>query len=126
MNDPWTFTVPGQPISTNHAYKRASIRLGDGSISKRMVKTREAEIFQDGVGLIARAAKPSGWTPLRWIRVYYELFLGRDIDCDNIGKLPNDAIAAAIGVNDKIFLPCYGPKVIGDKNPRMVITISTE
>jgi Holliday junction resolvase RusA-like endonuclease len=45
------------------------------------------------------------------------------MDCDNVLKALNDAIAIGLGVNDKVFLPCVRSKEIGIKSPRVIVTV---
>lgn len=56
---------------------------------------------------LARQARPSGWHPPAEtiIIIEYRLHLGRHLDADNTMKLIDDGIAAALGVDDKWFLP---------------------
>jgi Holliday junction resolvase RusA-like endonuclease len=91
---------------------RGGIRKADG-----------VEAYQAGVTYIARTSKPSGWKPSAQIRVIFDFFLKRDADCDNLMKSLLDSVAIALGVNDKVFLPCARSKTVGSKNPRTVVTI---
>jgi len=116
----WKVTIPGQPPSSNHAYKVVRIKRGGGVPFHTLAKTAEATAYQQGVRLIVAAAKPSGWRPEGQIRLRYRLFLDRDIDCDNVSKILNDAIARALDVNDKIFLPCYEHKETGHRKDARV------
>ena len=108
----WSFTIQGQPLSWNHAYKRVTYkqRQADGSlrILNRMGKADGVEAYQDSIIYLAKAARPSGWThPEKTpIRIRYWFYTYPLIDTDNMKKLVNDAIAKAIGINDKWFLTC--------------------
>lgn len=108
----WSFTIPGQPLSWNHAYKRVTYRKKqpDGSVNviNRMGKADGVEEWQNGIIYLAKAARPSGWTHPKDtpIRIRYRFYTYPLIDTDNMKKLVNDAIAKAIGVNDKWFLTC--------------------
>jgi hypothetical protein len=102
----WSFTVPGQPPSGNHANK---IGLGYGRGGRyfpKIVKTDEAAAYQAGVALIVRTAKPSAWAwPGTYFEVRYRLFLTTPIDADNVIKVLNDGIFPALGVDDQWALP---------------------
>ena len=108
----WRFTIPGQPLSWNHAYKRVTYRKRreDGSMDviNRLGKVDGVEDWQNGIIQIAKTARPSGWTHPKDtpIRIRYSYYTNPLIDTDNMKKLVNDAIAKAIGVNDKWFLTC--------------------
>lgn len=108
----WRFVIPGQPLSWNHAYKRVSYRSRqpDGSLKtlNRMGKADGVEEWQNGIIQIAKTARPSGWThPENTnVRIRYRFYTNPFIDTDNMKKLINDAIAKALGINDKWFLTC--------------------
>jgi Holliday junction resolvase RusA-like endonuclease len=104
----WSFTVPGPIPSTNHSYR--PVMIGG---KPRIIKAAGVEHWQSGVALIVRSAKPKGWLPADQVRVIYDFKLNRRADCDNAMKALNDAIAAALGVNDDIFLPCARSKAMG-------------
>lgn len=85
--------------------------------------------YQTGVVLLTRSAMPARWRPAgEWIRLRYRFFLKRSIDCDNAMKAMNDAIAQAIGVDDRRFLPCVTSKGVNpkEKDPRVEVEISDE
>jgi len=120
----WDVWLPGQPVSWDAAYpigrmpvnrKSGPVYNADGSrkFIHRPVKSDDAKVYQEGVQIIVQTAKPSGWLPVEQVRVLVDLYLMEDIDCDNATKLLFDAAAKAIGCNDKLFVPCYAPKVIG-------------
>lgn len=99
-------------MSWNHAYKRVtySQRMPDGKLKtmNRMAKVDGVDAYQEAIILLAKVARPSGWehkknTP---IRIRYFFYTNPAIDTDNMKKLVNDAIAKAIGINDKWFLTC--------------------
>ncbi len=107
----WAFTLPGQPLSWNVAY-RIGWKTTDGRKHLAMFKTSEATRFQSDARLIISAAKPSKWKPAEQVRIYYRFYLKRDVDCDNVMKLLNDTIEKATGVDDKRYLPCVISKEI--------------
>jgi len=87
----------------------------------RLGKADGVEAYQTGVTYITKTAKPTGWVPGRQIRLRYQFYLNREVDCDNALKAINDAIALGLGVNDKIFLPCVTSKVIDKKAAPCVV-----
>jgi Holliday junction resolvase RusA-like endonuclease len=121
------FTVPGVPPSVNHSYRPIKVRNKDGSFSLRMAKNDVVLSYQVATAYLVRQARPSGWEPPEgYIRVRYQFFLRRSIDCDNAMKALNDAIAGALGVNDARFLPCVMSKSVNSKepNPRVEVEIA--
>ena len=107
--------IPGQPPSVNHMYERGY---------KKIRKTDGAEAYQAAATYIVRTTRPSGWRHTDgYIRLTYDLHLQRDMDCDNILKALNDAIAVGLDVNDKWFLPCVRSKEFGIKNPSVTVTV---
>jgi len=117
----------------NHSYKPVMLRkrsaAGASYTRIGMAKLSAVAAYQTDVMLLARSAKPSNWRPAGdWIRVRYRFFLRRSIDCDNAMKALNDALALAIGVDDKRFLPCVTSKSVQSKepNPRVEVEISDE
>jgi Holliday junction resolvase RusA-like endonuclease len=46
-------------------------------------------------------------------------------DADNLLKALNDAIAKALNVDDKVFLPCVRSKAVDgrEKDPRVIVEI---
>jgi Holliday junction resolvase RusA-like endonuclease len=134
----FSFRVPGQPPSWNTSYRmrKANVKdrfgqpvIGDDLRKKtvsRLFKTDEARSYQDGVQMIARTARPSGFAPKGQIVVAYTFMLKRDMDCDNIMKMLNDAIAKALGVNDSRFLPVVLGKGTGVQEPFVSVAIFDE
>ena len=132
--DHFTFTVPGQPMSWNRSYRQRVVTVRDkfGAVVHTakgkpvtrggIYKTEDAKVWQDGVRLIARTMKPTGFAPAEVI-VVYDFILARDIDCDNVKKMANDAIAEALGINDRHFYTADINKVTGSKDPHMVVTV---
>lgn len=127
MAEKWRFTVEGQPPSVNHLYKIAYRPRKNGrGMAPCLVKAENVETYQAGVTYIVRAARPSGWKPGRRIRIRYSYFLSRDADCDNLKKAMNDAIAAALGCNDKAFLATDVIKETVKHNPRVEVEVYNE
>lgn len=130
----FSFAVPGQPLSWNRSYRQKVITVKDkfgqvmfssaGKPKTRpaQYKTKDAEEYQKGVQLACQAAKPSGFSPEQVI-IAYDFVLARDIDCDNVMKMTNDAIGRALGLDDKHFFPVVRTKVHGSRLPEVVISI---
>lgn len=126
----WTLTIPGQAVSWNAMY-RIGIRtrpargasLTSGSYRK-IIKTKEAQAYEDTVTLLAKVAKPSGFVADGFIVIEYRIFLGKDIDCDNIFKAVHDGLAKALGVDDTWFLPRAMSKTAGLRPPERRIELT--
>ena len=89
-----------------------------------LAKTSVAMTYQVGAALITKTSRPSGWTPSRRVRMTYRMWFNREgRDASNAIKLLEDAIAEALGVNDKTFLPCVALKEVDKINPRVEIDI---
>jgi Holliday junction resolvase RusA-like endonuclease len=111
----------------NHLYRIAYRPRKNGKgLSPTLVKADNVETYQAGVTYIVRAARPSGWKPGRRIRLLYRYYLTRDADCDNLKKAMNDAIAAGLGVNDKVFLATDVLKETVKTDPRVEIEVVNE
>ncbi len=130
----FSFTVPGQPMSWNRSYGQRTVKVKDRfgqavlnaagrpKVRSMKFKTQEAAVYQDGVRLVAMAAKPRGFTPQQVI-VAYDFVLNRDIDCDNVMKMINDALARAINLDDRNFFPVVRSKFTGSKDPSVTVTV---
>lgn len=110
----WTVTLPGQPPSGNHANKIGRGYRRGGIAYPKLVKTPEAEAYQQGAAMLVRAARPSSWKPdgKSQIIVEYRFYLARDADCTNLIKVVEDAVFPALGLDDRIALPRAMSKVI--------------
>ena len=118
----WSAEIPGPPPSVNHSYHPVKTRGG----KLRFAKHKDVVDYQTAAMLIVRSACPSNWSaPPGYFRIHYSFYLRRDIDCDNAMKALNDAIAAALNVDDKRFLPCVKWKSASatEPNPRVVVEI---
>lgn len=134
MPSSFTFMIPGQPISWNRSYRTRTIGVKDKygqavlaasgrpKIRSAQYKTKDAEDYQQGVMLVAMAAKPSGFVPDQVI-VAYDFVLARDIDCDNVMKMINDALSRALRLDDRHFFPVVRSKITGSKNPSVTVTV---
>lgn len=130
----FSFAVPGQPMSWNRSYRQRVVTVKDrfgraltddrGRVRTRsgVFKTKEAELFQDQVRMIARLAKPTGFKPAAVI-VTYDFILARDIDCDNVMKMVNDALSRALDLDDRYFYPVVLSKTTGSKNPETLVSV---
>lgn len=133
-------SIEGQPPSVNHSYRpiRKPMRDSFGQpiysaegrqvVRMGLAKDKKVLDYQQLVVWRARQAKPSGWQHGGgWIRISYRFFLTRKMDCDNILKALNDALAMALGVDDFWFLPCVTSKTVNHKQPpRVEVTIEEE
>lgn len=120
----WRFVVPGQPPSMNHLYRPAIRRRRDGTTYMARYKATGVEDYQLVAYSMARRARPKNWEPkLHYVRIRYWFRLKRDIDCDNAMKALNDAVAMALGIDDRRFLPCVQDKWIGQHDPEVEIEI---
>ena len=121
-------TLPGPPVSVNHQFKIVVVpKKGGGGLVRRLGKADGVEAYQAGITYIAKAARPSGWEPANKIRLRYWFYLSHEIDCDNALKAINDAIAVALGVNDKGFLPCVQDKIVAKgTDPHVVVEVENE
>lgn len=114
----FTVVIFGQPPSVNHSYARS--KFG------KVYKVAGVESYQVAAAALVRLAKPTGWTATRRIEVEYQMWLDSPRrDASNALKALEDAIAAALGVNDSTFLPCVTLKEWDKLNPRVVVTIRT-
>ena len=121
----WPVTIPGQPPSVNHGYHIVRQFRRGGTPYRTIALTPEVANYKTYASLIVKSARPSGWKPGSSIRIQYRLFLGNRQDADNSLKFLNDAIAAALGVNDDIFLPCVISKsLVPAKEARVEVIIS--
>lgn len=130
----FSFAVPGQPLSWNRSYRQrvggVKDRFGQAVLSASgkpktrpmQYKTQEAIEYQTGVQLACQAAKPARFNPEQVI-IAYDFVLARDIDCDNVIKMTNDAIARALGLDDKHFFPVVRSKVTGSRTPEVLISV---
>ena len=122
MTTSFRFIMPGQPPTWNHMY-RWTTRKVNGRTVRIQVKTDEANLYQSQLTMIAKASRPSSFQPKGQIIVGYDMLLGRDLDADNVMKAVNDALAVALGVNDKQFLPVCLSKTSGRKSPELHIWV---
>lgn len=110
-------TVPGQPPSWNRSYRIVTVR--GRSV---LAKTKDAAKYQDDALLILRAAAKLP-AKIEQYYVFYEFFLARDIDTDNVLKMLNDSIARATGVDDRYFLPVVLRKEVGCEEPHITVLV---
>lgn len=118
----WSFEIEGEPPSWNHSYKQVVV-IKDGRPYRTLAKQPEVATYQTVVTLACKFRRPKGWAPTGQIRLYYDFYLRRDKDADNMLKGINDAIAVALNINDKMFLPCVRSKVVVKTDPKVVVEI---
>lgn len=121
----WTVTIPGQPPSGNHAYKIGRGYRRGGIAYPKIIKTAEAEAYQQGVALLVRTARPSFW---KWdggqLVVEYRFYLWDDADCTNLIKVIEDGIFPALGVDDTWALPrAMHKELVSKAEARVEVTI---
>jgi hypothetical protein len=123
-------SIPGQPVSVDHAYKTGQVWVTDRSGAQRQIRrpilTDEAKSWRRDVQLLVQNAKPSKWKAEGQIRVTLDLYLFRNIDSDNTLKLIFDGVAAGIGLNDRDFLVCVRSKVLGEREPHVELEIDSD
>ena len=121
----WTYEIDGQPPSVNNMYTQIILRRGVSAPVRAVKKDSKVAAYQVAATYMTKLAKPKGWKakPGQQIRVFLDFQLNRDIDCDNAMKALLDAIATALDVNDRVFLPCTRSKTIGNKEPKVIVEI---
>ena len=123
----WSFTIPGQPLSGNHAYKIGKGYRRGGISYPKIIKTAEAEAYQQGVALIVRSARPSGWYwgPGQMVVCEYQFYLWDDADCTNLIKVIEDGIFPALDINDSWALPrAMSKEIVKRGEERVEVTIT--
>lgn len=121
----WSFEIPGQPPSVNNMYTQIILRRGADAPFRSVKKDSKVAAYQVTATYITKISRPRGWTvaPGQQLRVYLDFQLARDADCDNLMKALLDAIAVALNVNDRTFLPCTRSKTTGSKDPKVTVEI---
>jgi len=121
----WTFEVMGQPPSVNNTYTQIILRRGSEAPHRSVKKDSNVAAYQVIATYMTKLSKPKGWTatPGQQIRIYLDFQLKRDADADNLMKALLDAIAVALNVNDRMFLPCTRSKTTGNKDPKVIVEI---
>lgn len=116
--------IPGQPPSGNHAYKIGRGFRRGGITYPKIIKTDVAEAYQQGVALLVRTARPSGWRPDGQVVVEYRFYLWDDADCTNLIKVIEDGIFPALGINDTFALPrAMSKELVPKSEARVEVTI---
>jgi len=121
----FTIVLPGQPPSGNHANKIGRGYRRGGIAYPKLVKTPQAEAYQQGAALIAKSARPSKWEPGPQVVMEYRFWLAREADCTNLIKVIEDGVCPALGFNDSRALPRAMSKQVGvpKNDARVEITI---
>ena len=106
-------------------YTQIILRRGVDAPFRSVKKDSAVAAYQVAATYIVKSSRPRGWTvaPGQQLRIYLDFQLKRDADCDNLMKALLDAIAIALNVNDRIFLPCTRSKTIGNKDPKVIVEI---
>ena len=121
----WTVTIPGQPVSGNHANKIGRGFRRGGIAYPKMVKTTEAAFYQQACAYIVRTARPSGWQQQGQVICEYRFWISRDADCTNMIKVIEDAIFPALGINDSWALPrAMSKEIVKKGQERVEVTIT--
>jgi Holliday junction resolvase RusA-like endonuclease len=115
-----TFSVPGLPPSSNHAYQHTA---GGG---KR--RTAEVIAWQTSVGqVVSNAALWGGWclAPKQPFTLTVALHAPRlyGFDCDNCLKITQDAIVQALGLDDRYIVALTVTKARAAA-PATVVTVT--
>lgn len=136
----WGVTIPGSPVSWDAAYRtgRMPVIRGKGipvldengaqRYIHRPILTDEARRWRDDCQLLMQAACPSRFKPVGRLRVRWKFYLTRIIDSDNLVKLPSDALAKAIGYDDKFFNHCVEDVILVEdpREARVEVIIDTD
>lgn len=117
------FTVPGDPISVNHAYEIVKIKTKGGYMRSTLKKVSGIENYQLIAAAMALRAKPADFAPVGQIRTRYWIRSKRWVDASNCIKIVEDGIAAGLKVNDKWFLPCVEENSKGHAEPHIEVEV---
>lgn len=111
----WRVTLPGTPPTLNKLYQPVWRSARGGRRYMGVGKNPVAKQYHDDCVMQLRVARPSSWRPApeTQIRLSFGLFLVRSIDADNVLKVLSDAVASAIDIDDRWFLPCVATKTEG-------------
>lgn len=121
---PWSFTLPGQPLSWNRSYRIVTATNKQGRTYPTIAMTPAAKAYKAAAIYIIKSARPSRWKPKGQVRITFRLHLKREVDCDNVMKLIHDAIEEATGVDDKYYLPTVAEKSTRwGKNAKVEVTV---
>lgn len=119
-------TLPLLP-TLNHAYKNAYGKTSGGKAFTRRVLTDDAQTAMATAGIIARnAARLAGWAAPDGARFALTLrfYFARDTrDGDNAIKLTQDALAQALGFNDKAIKEWHVYSAVDKASPRCEVEL---
>jgi Holliday junction resolvase RusA-like endonuclease len=109
-------------------YTQIILRRGADAPFRSVKKDSKVAAYQVAATYMTKTSRPRGWEPKpgQQLRIYLDFQLQRDADCDNLMKALLDAIAMALNVNDRVFLPCTRSKTIGSKDPKVTVEIDDE
>ncbi|MCC7017795.1 MAG: RusA family crossover junction endodeoxyribonuclease [Rhodospirillales bacterium] len=120
------FEIP-VPLSINRTYK-VGIKYKNKKPIPFMYLSAEAKAYKRGVTLLATAAaNHAGFTVAQTDRLAWSLDIyppNRRSDSDGGIKITKDAIASALGINDRCFEEDHTRRYEPDKlNPRAIVTV---
>lgn len=130
MNEPERFTIDGLPPSSNHAYDNAKRwgRRADGtkySYIGRKLKPRVAA-WKEIVTLTAQSQRVrpgQKWRGKRIRLTYAMRDPAESVDLDNAVKYTMDAIAKALGFNDRKIADRHEVRLYDDGPLQTVVTL---
>jgi hypothetical protein len=133
----FSFTAPGQPVTTNHGYKtgRVPVKRGGRPVLtedmtqryiNRPILTDEAIAWRGTVEMMARLAKPSRWVPTGQLRVLLDFRVAHYVDADGCFKFILDGLKRAIDYDDRYFLPCARSMESGRKLSEACVIVTVE
>ncbi len=123
-SDPFRFTIPGQVVSWNRAYRVVKVPHKGGGGHLQLAKTQAGWDYQTEATSIVRQHRPKHWEAGDGqIRIRYWFRFKRAIDGSNGLKLLEDAIALGLGVDDSRFLPCVEEISSGHKDPSVTVEV---
>lgn len=110
------FTVLGNPVSQNQAYRRSK--------QGRMFMTDAARAFKEHIALIAKCARPDGWNEQAWFEVGVTCYFdSQRPDVDGPCKLALDAMQEVLYLNDRQVVKVTMERRIDRKVPRMEVRV---
>ena len=116
-------TKPGEPVSVNHAYHRHRW-------TGKVYRTPEAQVWQEVVSWEVKRAWLDGEGPSLntaiSLTVDYYFRDNRRRDSHNFAKILTDAVASALGVDDRYIRYRDGAVAVDRDNPRVVLHIEEE
>lgn len=111
------FSVPGNPLSQNRAYRRSK--------QGRMFMSDEARAFKEQIALIAKCARPDTWdTSTKWFEVWVTCYFdSQRPDVDGPCKLALDAMEHVLYENDRQVVKVTMERRVDRVAPRMEVKV---